>query len=66
MNQIDYRLKLYQTRSKLQYKGVIHQVKAMIKEGLWERTAQDNNFISGRMMNNAFLEALIKLEHITL
>ena len=66
MNQIEYRLKLYQTRSKLQSKGVIHQVKAMIKEGLWERTVLDNNFISGRMMNYEFLKALIKLEHITL
>lgn len=65
MNQIDYRLKLYQTRSKLQAKGVIHQVKAMINEDLWKKTALDNNFISGRMMNTTFLKALIKLEHIT-
>ena len=65
MNQIKYRLKLYQTRSKLQSKSVIHQVKAMIKEGLWQKTALDNNFISGRMMNAEFLKAIIKLEHIT-
>jgi hypothetical protein len=63
MDSIEFRLQLAQTRSYLQEKGFLKPVKAMIEKGFWARTKQDNNYLSGRIINKDFLEALKKLNN---
>lgn len=64
MNSNEFRLKLFQTRVNLEKKAIKKPIKAMIENGLWNRTDQDNNYLSGRIINNDFLEALDKLNNI--
>ena len=64
MDSIEYRLQIAQTRSSLQKKAILKPVKAMIENDLWERTPNDNNFLSGRIIDLKFLEAFKKLDRI--
>lgn len=63
INGVEFRLELFQTRSKLQKKAISKPVKEMIQNGLWEKTNNDNNFLAGRIISAEFLKTLKKLEH---
>lgn len=61
-NQI--RLELAHTRSELIGKEVLQPVKEMINNNLWTKTKQDYNYLSGRTINEDFLNALKELNKI--
>lgn len=61
---IKYMLRLYQTRSKLQAKGIVQPIKLMIGQDLWKTHKNNNNYLSGRITSPGFLSALIKLNNI--
>lgn len=63
VNPIEYRLKLYQIRARLQKKGIIQPVKEMIEQGLIPKNKENSNFLLGRTINVSFLEALERFEN---
>ena len=63
--QISFRLKLYQLRSELLKKGILQPVKNMVEEGLIADSKQNHNFLSGRILNQEFLDALSNYNDLT-
>lgn len=55
---VDYQLRLWQVRSKLQSKGIVQPINEMLKRGLIKKDPRNNALILGRIRDEKFLDKL--------
>lgn len=58
-----YQIKLWQTRSKLQAKGVHKPINEMVKLGLIKKDTKYSNLILGRVKDITFLNQLVNFNN---
>lgn len=63
MDVIKYQLKLWQTRSKLQAKGIHKPINEMVKKGLIKKDIKYSNLILGRVKKQEFLDLLVNFNN---